>query len=185
MSVRMRVLFLALLSGLSIQCCCGCSVGHRCGLDLTSSLGMSIHCRCGHWKKKKKKVGIESSLVVLIHVTVNSLSRLCFSIYFSLLGFFKTGGYGKFRQYSVICLSLKLCFVLENTKQSWNLLHFRKGNFSSVPIRGLYQAGYLEKWGVFPKTNNPQTRFMCEEGMGRKGLSTTWLSLILNKETEK
>ena len=31
---RLGVRSLALLSGLRIWCCCGCGVGHRCGLDL-------------------------------------------------------------------------------------------------------------------------------------------------------
>ena len=33
-SMRMQVRSLASLSELRIQCCCGCGVGHRCGLDL-------------------------------------------------------------------------------------------------------------------------------------------------------
>ena len=48
-TVRLWVWSLALLSGLRIWCCHSCSVGHRCGWDLISGLGIPYTRR---WPKK-------------------------------------------------------------------------------------------------------------------------------------
>ena len=43
----------ALCSGLRIQCCCSCGVGHSCSPNLMSGLGASVCCGCGQKEKKK------------------------------------------------------------------------------------------------------------------------------------
>ena len=35
-------------SGLRIQCCCSCGIGHSCDLDLIPGLGISICPGCSH-----------------------------------------------------------------------------------------------------------------------------------------
>ena len=54
-TMRLRVRSLALISGLRIQRCCGCSVGQQLQLLFTPSLGTSICYGCGPKKKTKKK----------------------------------------------------------------------------------------------------------------------------------
>ena len=44
---------LAQHSELRIRCCCSCSAGHSCGLDLIPDLGTSI---CHKYRQKRKKV---------------------------------------------------------------------------------------------------------------------------------
>ena len=39
--------FLLWHSGLRIQCCCSCGIGHSCGSDLLPGLWTSIHSKCG------------------------------------------------------------------------------------------------------------------------------------------
>ena len=60
--VKDLVLFLLWLvihpwpSGLRIQCCHSCDLGHNCGLYLIPGAGTFICCRCGQKEKKKENL---------------------------------------------------------------------------------------------------------------------------------
>ena len=69
-------------SGLRIQHCCSCGIGHSCTLDSVPDLGTSICHGCG-WERKKKK-----SHIVLNSISVMELSAQACTL---AIGYLKCG----------------------------------------------------------------------------------------------
>ena len=69
-STGTQVEYPALHSGLRIRCCCSCSLGHNCGLDLIPGPGTPYGVR---WPKKIKKHLIKQ---YLMHISLTWLLNI-------------------------------------------------------------------------------------------------------------